>query len=135
MHVIKILLIDDDPLILATYDAAFTDAGFIVRTAEDASDGFAILQVYRPDVVILDLNMPGAGGLAWLRAARQLPEFATVPVVIVTGAALDSPEVRAAHAEQVQGVLQKKSWTPDELISAAHWAATHPGLSWLERAA
>jgi len=135
MQSIKVLIVDDDPLVVMTYEAAFSDAGFEVKTAEEAIDAFAALQVFKPDVVMLDLNMPGAGGLAWLEAARQLPEFSDLPVVVVTAASLDSPEVVAAQSSSVQGVLQKQFWTPDSLVAAARWAAEHRGRAWYDRAA
>ena len=131
----RILVVDDDPLVLATYEAAFAGAGFNVKTESGATDAFAVLQVFKPDVVILDLNMPGAGGLAWLNAARQLPEFEDLPVVVVTAASPDSPEFTAAQVAGVQGVLHKKFWTPDSLVSAARWAAAHRGTSPLAHAA
>ena len=135
MDDLRVLIVDDDPMVVAAYELAFGDAGFLVKSATSASDAFASLQIFKPDVVILDLNMPVAGGLAWLTAARQIREFENLPVVVATSALPDSPEVVAAHAAGVQGVLQKKFWTPDSLVAAARWAAHHRGGSSLSRAA
>jgi len=135
MEDLRVLIVDDDPMVIAAYEVAFGDAGFLVKSATSASDAFASLQVFKPDVVILDLNMPVAGGLAWLTAARQIREFEDLPVVVSTSAAPDSAEVGAAHAAGVQGVLQKKFWTPDSLVAAARWAAHHRGHPPLPHAA
>src|SRR5438552_3364474 len=120
----RVLIIDDDPFVVETYAAAFESSGFQVHTAESGTAGFAVLQVFRPDVVILDLNMPGSGGLDWLAAARRLPALENLPVVVVTGAAPDSPEVKAAMDAGVQGVLYKKLWNPEALVAAARWASS-----------
>ena len=135
MDDLRVLIVDDDPMVVAAYELAFGDAGFLVKSATSASDAFASLAIFKPDVVILDLNMPVAGGLAWLTAARQIREFENLPVVVATSALPDSPEVVAAQAAGVQGVLQKKFWTPDSLVAAARWAAHHRGGSPLSRAA
>lgn len=134
MNPIKVLIIDDDPIVLAAYEAAFGD-GFQVRTADSASGGFAVLQFFRADVVVLDLNMPRSSGLTWLAAARQLPGFDRLQVIVMTGAEPDSPMFAAALMSDVQGVLRKSQWTPESLVSAVRWAAQHPGQSMLERAA
>lgn len=135
MDDLRVLIVDDDPMVVAAYELAFGDAGFLVKSATSASDAFASLQIFKPDVVILDLNMPVAGGLAWLTAARQIREFENLPVVVATSALPDSPEVVAVQAAGVQGVLQKKFWTPDSLVAAARWAAHHRGGPPLSRAA
>jgi DNA-binding response OmpR family regulator len=125
----KALILDDDIPVTAMYAAAFEDAGFEVRTATSGAAGFAALQVFMPDVVILDLNMPGNGGLRWLAAARRMPAFEKVPVIVVTGAAPDSSKVRAAMDALGQGVLSQRVRTPEMLVAAARWAAQRRRVS------
>jgi CheY-like chemotaxis protein len=117
----RVLIVDDDPLVAETYGVAFESAGFVVHTAQSGAGGFAALQVFRPDVVILDLHMPGSGGLDWLIATRSMPDFASLPVVVAT-AAPESPEAAAAVEAGAHGVLNKQQWSPDALVAAATWA-------------
>jgi CheY-like chemotaxis protein len=130
----NVLIIDDDPVVLAAYQAAFGDE-FVVRAADSASGGFAMLQFFKADAVVLDLNMPGSSGLRWLDAARQLPGLEELPIIVVTGAAADSPEFVAALASGVHGVLSKQQWSPASLVAAVSWAVQHPRFSTLSRAA
>lgn len=130
----KVLIIDDDPIMLAAYGAAFGER-FHVRTADSASGGFAMLQFFKADAVILDLNMPGSSGLSWLHAARQLPGLEELPIIVLTAAASDSPEFAAALTSGVRGVLSKRQWTPASLVAAVRWSVQHPRPSRLSRAA
>jgi len=69
----RLLLVDDDRLVLATLASGLTAAGFAVTTAESAEDAEAWLAGgARPDLAILDVRMPGQGGLALAQRLREL---------------------------------------------------------------
>jgi CheY-like chemotaxis protein len=77
--------VDDDA---ATADVLATMAstwGYDVRICLDGGDALTGALVHRPDVVLLDLEMPPAGGAAVARWLRALPEFRAVPIIAVTG--------------------------------------------------
>jgi two-component system KDP operon response regulator KdpE len=66
----RILVIDDEPQIRRTLRTALTAAGYEVDDARTGEQGLEKVREYRPDLVLLDINMPGMGGLAACRAIR-----------------------------------------------------------------
>lgn len=88
----KILVIDDDPTILALYRNAFRAQGFEVETAGDGEAGLRAAQRSRPDVILLDLSMPELTGGELLHRLREQPSLKGLPVVVLTA---------GAHPEQV----------------------------------
>jgi DNA-binding response OmpR family regulator len=78
----SVLIIDDDDAVLRSLARALTSEGFSTRTARDAAEGVMRFAVAEPDIVLLDLTMPGENG--W-DAFEELSRFSPlVPVVIIT---------------------------------------------------
>ena len=78
-----LLVIDDEPAIRHAFQRAFRDDGVTVRTATTAAEGLAEFTRERPDVVVLDVHLPDATGLATFRQVRAID--ARIPVILVTG--------------------------------------------------
>jgi len=78
-----ILVIDDDEAVRDAFDLALRSLGVEVETAEDGESGVQRARVARPDLVFLDLRMPGKSGVEVLRDLQALD--ASIPVYIVTG--------------------------------------------------
>jgi CheY-like chemotaxis protein len=81
----SVVVIDDEPDVTAYLGALLTDHGWRVRAANGVEQALRLLGEERPDAVLLDLMMPGRGGLAALVAIRKDPALAGLPVVIVSG--------------------------------------------------
>jgi CheY-like chemotaxis protein len=80
----RIMVIDDEPDIRLYLGAAVEDAGY----ESVAYEGGPILQeveARRPDLIVLDIMMPGRSGMSMYRALRTSPEYGKIPVVVVTG--------------------------------------------------
>jgi DNA-binding response OmpR family regulator len=89
---VKVLLVDDDPDLLAVTGFALQQAGFLVVTA---SDGPAALEVFRreqPDLAVLDINMPRMTGF---ELAQKLREHSRIPLVMLTARGEEADVVRA----------------------------------------
>jgi len=83
-HVSRVLVIDDDPAILHIMSHFLSLKGFDVTTAASGVDGLTLAQELQPDVITLDVMMPGMDGWAVLRALKLAPRLRDIPVVMVT---------------------------------------------------
>ena len=90
----RILVIDDDPTVTSVLRRGLAFEGFTVDTAESGSRGLAVARDHAPDLVILDLMLPGIDGFEVLKRLRSADE--ALPVLMLT--ARDGP------ADQVKGL-------------------------------
>ncbi|MDY0014487.1 MAG: EAL domain-containing protein [Rhodocyclaceae bacterium] len=81
----RILIIDDDALTRALLVESLGEAGFQMVEAADGESGLAAFDAERPDVVLLDVMMPGIDGFEVCRRLRQHPRRGRVPVIMLTG--------------------------------------------------
>jgi len=80
----KVLIIDDDISFLETFSIILKDEGFDVFEATSAESGFETLVVSRPDLVILDKNLPDKSGYEVLNSIKKSKDFFSVPVMLIT---------------------------------------------------
>ena len=81
---VKVLIIDDEPMIRRTIADYLSDSGYIVYEAESGSQGLEKVREYNPGVVLLDIHMPGMNGIEVLVKIKT--EFPDTAVIIVSGA-------------------------------------------------
>lgn len=86
----RILIVDDEPHIRRLLATRLQTEGYDVEEAGDGEEGLRKLPDFRPDLVLLDLMMPGANGLEVLSRIRADPERGTLPVIILTAKGQDS---------------------------------------------
>ncbi len=96
-YVPQILLVDDDFGSLKALAGVLTPEGYTLATATNGPDALAIAQEIVPDVILLDVMMPGMDGFEVCRRLRQHEELAEVPVVMIT--ALDDRQSRLQAIE------------------------------------
>ena len=96
---ITVLVVDDDRAARAMYHTYLTHEGFTVHTAPDG--GVAIDQAHRfaPDVIIMDLGMPGFDGLTASRWLKESPATAHIPIIALSGRLTAREEARAAGCD------------------------------------
>jgi len=111
----KVLLVDDDPVVVSLYTALFQHNGYEVDAAADGEEGLAVLHRCRPDAVVLDLQMPKVNGLEWLLHARADFGKSTPPIVILTTSELDMTRQAALRAGATE-VLSKYRANPDQVV-------------------
>ncbi len=85
-----ILYIDDDPACCELVESILTDAGFEVRSAPDGLSGITLARSAQPAVVLVDMILPGLGGIRTCQQLKQDPALASTVVVAVTS----SPDLR-----------------------------------------
>jgi two-component system, cell cycle response regulator DivK len=95
---ITVLVIEDDELNMKLVKAILSRQGFRVIGAESAEEGLPLVRSEKPNVVLMDLKLPGMDGLAATRLIRSDPETARVPVIAVTAYAMEIDVKRAIDA-------------------------------------
>ena len=84
MAAAKVLIIDDEKLLVKSTCMALAHYGFEVKGALDGEEGLRAALDYKPDVVLLDIMMPGMDGWQVLEKLKQNPDTKHIPVVIFT---------------------------------------------------
>lgn len=123
MSAARVLLVDDDPMILRAYAHVLERAGHPVVPAADGEEALAKVGDGGFDVVVTDIRMPGMGGLELLRALRERDVDAQV--VLMTGAPELSTAMRAIEHGAVRYVT--KPVAIDDLVDAVRRAAAVHG--------
>jgi len=84
---LKVLVVEDDPTLLKLY--ALKMPGFAVPhqllVASDGLQGLLMLGLHKPDILILDLMIPGMDGFDMLRTLQRMPDFKALTIIVVTG--------------------------------------------------
>ena len=93
---IKILAIDDEPIIRDSIASYLEDSGFKVLQAGDGREGLALFREQAPDLILLDLRMPEMDGLAFLGTLQQ--EASDTPVIVVSGTGVLQDAIEALRA-------------------------------------
>jgi DNA-binding response OmpR family regulator len=113
----RLLLVDDDDALADMYALQLTASGFHVTTARSGAEALALANDVLPDLIYLDLGLPGMTGLEVLERLRRAPNTAEVPVVILTN--FSEPEMMKRGRELgAQDYLVKVN-TPPALLAAA----------------
>jgi two-component system cell cycle response regulator DivK len=93
-----ILVVEDNERNLKLLQDVLEYAGYDVRVARTAEDGIALAVSEPPDLVLMDLQLPGINGMEALRRLRESPRTADIPVVAVTAQAMKQDRERALEA-------------------------------------
>jgi DNA-binding NtrC family response regulator len=111
----KVLIVEDDTSIRTAYAYAMARAGFKVAEAADGVKAAAALESERPDVVLLDMLMPGMSGLEFLTHTRISSRFPATKVIAVSN--IDTPRVvdEARKLGVVEYVI-KVDTTPHQMV-------------------
>jgi DNA-binding NtrC family response regulator len=110
---LQLLLVDDEVNAVSALGALLDAEGFIVSTATNGEQALAAAEARRPDVVVLDVEMPGMSGLSLLQRLRQ--EMPELPAIIMSGFMSHHPGI--AEARETTGAAYiGKPVDVDELI-------------------
>lgn len=93
MPVRKVLIVDDSKTELMFLTDLLQKQGMSVRTAEGADDAFRRLSEDKPDLILMDVVMPGQNGFQLTRAINRTPEYAEIPIIICTSKSLETDRV------------------------------------------
>jgi two-component system, cell cycle response regulator DivK len=93
-----ILIVEDNPRNLKLVQAVLEHAGFATLAAGRAEEGLELAHAHRPELVLMDVQLPGMDGVEALGRLRADPATATVPVVAVTAFAMEADRARLLAA-------------------------------------
>ena len=112
----KIAVIEDDQTISQMYRMKFEADGFDVQLANNGKKGIEIVHSFRPDIVLLDLQMPEVGGAEALTEIRKHDWGKDVPVIILTN--LGEEESPASlKSLNVTSYIVKADMTPSQVVA------------------
>jgi CheY-like chemotaxis protein len=110
----RILICDDEPSLRELMRVSL-DSDYSFAEAADAPGAIELVDRFRPDLVLLDVMLPGRSGLAVIEHLRGQPELADTPVLVVS--AFAEKRDRLAALEAGAAAFVKKPFDPDELDS------------------
>ncbi len=111
----KILLVDDSSTILMSMEAILKRAGLDVAKAMNGAQALQAIPVFKPDLMITDLNMPGMDGITLIREAKKLPMMRFKPVLMLTTESQQSKRVEAKTAGACGWLV--KPVKPEQLLA------------------
>lgn len=112
----KILFVEDDSILSRVYTKAMQGAGLEVTHAADGEAGLTILQVMRPDLILLDLMLPRISGVDLLRIIRGSEDFKDTPVIVFSSAFRSEMEEDLEKLGATR-VLSKSEFVPKQVIA------------------
>ena len=105
----KILIIDDDPVIVQYLKAVFSDNGYATCSANSSMEGLDKVKIELPDLICLDLQMPGEWGPRFYRKLRKDKKLREIPIIVISG-------IDGEHAVKDAVAFVKKPFDPEKLI-------------------
>jgi DNA-binding response OmpR family regulator len=112
----KIAIIEDDPVISQMYRMKFESDGFSIQLANNGSRGVAMVKDFKPDMILLDLEMPEMNGDEALKQIRSHDWGKTVPVIILTNLG-EEEAPKSLKTLGVTSYIVKANLTPSEVVS------------------
>ncbi|MEN9372995.1 MAG: hypothetical protein RIR79_547 [Pseudomonadota bacterium] len=84
MTIQKVLIVDDSKTETMFLTDILQKNGYVVSSAENADEAFKRLEEQKPDLILMDVVMPGQNGFQLTRAINRTPEYADIPIVMCT---------------------------------------------------
>jgi DNA-binding response OmpR family regulator len=114
----KILIVDDEPDIILGLDFLLRQNGYAVQSAADGEAALAAAADFRPDLLLLDIMLPGQSGFDVCRTLRQTPEGRALKIVMLTAKGRDI-EIARSRAAGADAYIMKPFSTRD-LVAQVH---------------
>jgi PAS domain S-box-containing protein len=104
----RMLIVDDDAVSSRLWQKRFTDRGFEVRAVTSGEGALLIFENFNPDVVLMDILLPGMDGYETTKKIRQLPGGEQVKIIVVTATGVNCKEIQQqAAAEKITDCFYK----------------------------
>lgn len=80
----RILIVDDEPAVADLIEAVLKDEGYVVAIARDGAEGLALAHGWLPDLILMDVMLPGVDGATAIRRLKRDPKTAAIPIVAMS---------------------------------------------------
>ncbi len=117
----KVLLVEDDVYLISMYSTKFNMEGWEVQIAPRGEDAFIILEKFTPDIILLDILLPGIDGFGVLKKLKKNPKFETIPIIMLTNLG-QRDDIRKGMKEGADGYLVKAHYMPSEIVEKVKFA-------------
>jgi len=94
----KVLVVDDDPVVRKSFDRVLTGKGYAVITAENGEEALAAIAKQRPDLILMDIQLPIMDGYEATRRIKADASLRSIPIIAVTSYALSGEGQKARVA-------------------------------------
>lgn len=111
-----IVLVEDDSFLQRLYETKFVNEGFTVRCASDGAKGLALIREVKPDLALLDVDLPKLDGFGVLQALRAEAGTRQLPVVMLTNSS-NPQRIDLARSLGVTEYLIKAHFLPSEVVA------------------
>jgi two-component system, OmpR family, alkaline phosphatase synthesis response regulator PhoP len=101
-----ILLADDEQFIVIAYKDGLERAGYAVDVAHDGNEVLSHLQTSQPNLILLDLIMPNLNGFEVLKSLKNDPNFATIPVMVLSNLSQPDDEAEARNLGAIDFIVK-----------------------------
>jgi twitching motility two-component system response regulator PilH len=117
-----VLIVDDSPTDVHVMQKALEQHGFRTAAAADGSEGLRLAREMHPDLILMDIVMPGLNGFQATRELAADPETRRIPVIMVTSKGQESDRVWGMRQGAVDYIV--KPFSTDRLVQKAQAAIT-----------
>ena len=122
----KILIIEDDQIVANVYRNKLAVDGYTTEVAPDGETGLKVMRTFRPQLIILDLMLPGISGVDVIKEIRSEEEFSKIPIIVFSNTYLTNL-IQDAWRAGANKCLSKSSCTPKDVIEIVRNAIGESG--------
>jgi CheY-like chemotaxis protein/HPt (histidine-containing phosphotransfer) domain-containing protein len=122
----KILIIEDDQIVANVYRNKLAVEGYTAEVAGDGETGLRVLHTFLPQIILLDLMLPGISGVDVIKEIRAEPEFSKIPIIVFSNTYLTNL-IQEAWRAGANKCLSKSSCTPKDVLDIVRNAIGESG--------
>lgn len=112
---VKVLIVDDDITLREMYAERIKMEGFEIEIAENGDEGIKKAKIFKPDVVLLDIMMPGTNGFGVLETLQKDDQTKSIPILMLSALIQEENKVRSKEAG-AKDYIVKSETTPANVI-------------------
>lgn len=113
---VKVCIVEDDSMIQEMYKIKLEEEGFLVVSANDGEEGFAVIKRELPDVALVDISMPKIDGITMIKMLQKDKELLKIPIIITSNLNDEKVLKETGDLLNVKFYLVKSLFTPKDVV-------------------